>query len=926
MNRRYNNKLLLLLLIIAIGIPHSFSAKPVTVMAARTGTVTANSLNVRKEPSTTADKVQLNGTNVYLVKDETVNILETVEDFYYVSLKFNGKTVEGYVHKDYIDAEPLPTATPTPKPTVTQKPTQTPSVTAKPDAIKQTVAAKKVELSASVMASSLNIRSGPGTSYSKVGGLRKGDTVTVINEKTVDKEKWYIISFQSEGKTKTGYVLDTYMKLSLKKSIKGEIGATSLKIRTAANSKAAYLKNKNGNIISLKKGKSVTIQEEIVVSGVKWFKITFTVSDKKYTGYALSSQIDFKATVKAPTPTPTVKPSTTPKPTSKPKASAAPTPTVKPSTADQMTPAPSVTSAPPVTPTVTATPSISPTSTPSPTPSVGPSFVQIDNNTTLTYVGQPVNGFVCNTNELYIVHNLGSFANIMDSNNLPITLKNGQQLLVTDVSLVDGTAWYKVSLDSGIYGYVKGSYIYIGDTLPYAGAVAPGGTAPSVGPSPTPTLSPTPTPPVTNNMDFEAKLAAEGFPESYKAALRALHAQYPNWEFKAYHTGLDWNTVIAAESVPGRNVIPNSKGVEWKSLEEGAYNWKTDTFIVFDGSTWVTASKAAIAYYMDPRNFLTTSGIFQFEHLKYQSAYQNITGVENILKGTAMYNTYYTYTDDNGATQTISYAETFIKAAEYSGVSPYHLASRVKQEVVTGPTTLSNSVSGTYSGYEGLYNFYNIGANDSAGGGAIANGLNFAKKGSSNPTTNLLYMIPWTNPYRSIVGGSYFIGGSYINRGQDTIYLQKFNVTPISTFYHQYMTNVEAPYAEAKKVQTAYNGMLDSPIVFMIPVYLNMPQTAAPMPTTMFNPNNRMKNLKITDMNGNELMVTPTFSQTEYNYNLIVGNTVDTIQVNATTVSKKATIKGTGTFTLNVGSNTVVISVVAEDGSIANYTINIVRE
>jgi hypothetical protein len=187
-------------------------------------------------------------------------------------------------------------------------------------------------------------------------------------------------------------------------------------------------------------------------------------------------------------------------------------------------------------------------------------------------------------------------------------------------------------------------------------------------------------------------------------------------------------------------------------------------------------------------------------------------------------------------------------------------------------------------------------------------------------------MIPWTNPYRSIVGGSYFIGGSYINRGQDTIYLQKFNVTPISTYFHQYMTNVEAPWAEGKKILSAYNGMADSPIVFSIPVYLNMPSTAAPIPTTMFNPNNRMKSLKVLNMNGEDLIITPTFNQTEMNYYLIVPNTVENIEIKATTVSKKATLGSGGYFTLNVGNNVIVIPVIAENGTIANYTINVVRE
>ena len=524
-------------------------------------------------------------------------------------------------------------------------------------------------------------------------------------------------------------------------------------------------------------------------------------------------------------------------------------------------------------------------------------------------------GYVCNTVYLNFVRNvLVSYENLTDNNGQAIMLMNGQKVLVTGVVYVDGSAWYNISTDSGIYGNVRAEYIYISDKLP-AGDI-------------TPSL-PTPTPTAANNidnLDFEGKLALENFPESYKASLRQLHTIYPHWVFKAYHTGLDWYSVISRETVTGKNLLSNAKSIEWKSLENGAYNWKTDTFIVFDGSTWVTSSKAAVEYYMDPRNFLTSSGIFQFELLKYQSGYQNLSGVENILKGTAMYNARYTFTDENGMAQAYSYAESFIKAAEYSGVSPYHLASRVKQEIVTSATTLSSSVSGTYSGYEGLYNFYNIGAFDSAGGGAIANGLRYAKNGSTNVVNNSLYMIPWTSPFRSIVGGSYFIGGSYINRGQDTIYLQKFNVTPISTFYHQYMSNVEAPFAEGKKILTAYNGMADSPIVFSIPVYLNMPTNAISAPVTMFNPNNRMKSLNIFNLNGVEQTITPTFSQTEFNYSLFVGNEVDSVEIKATAVSKKASVLGGGYVSLNIGVNQFVVPIIAENGDIANYIVNIVRE
>ncbi|MHB8129331.1 MAG: SH3 domain-containing protein [Mobilitalea sp.] len=921
MNKRYFNRWLIFLLILAIIIPQSFLGNTNNVSAAQTGTVTASTLNVRSEPSSTANKVQLNGTNVFLNLGETVNILKEDGDFYQVSLKFNGKTVEGYVHRDFISlavisptAAPTTTPQPTTKPIVTPKPTTAPAATPKPSSGTTISLKKEIQLKATVTASTLNVRKGPGTTYAKVAGIKKGNSVTVIKEVMIDKAEWYGISCKVNGKTITGFVLSTYIKVSYSSTIKGQITASKLKIRSAAGSKAAYLKNKIGNIISLKKDKTVTILGETTVSGVKWLKISFTLDGKKYTGFLEASQVKFRVTVAQPTvaPTPTPKPTVAPTPTATPVQTPSP----------NETPTPIITPTPKVTPTQkpTIAPTLAPTPTLTPYPTLPLKLFEITNDLVYLDIYQPMTGYVCNTLYLNIYRNIAvSNESLYDNNGQAIMLTNGQKVLVTGAIKVDGRAWYNISTESEIYGSVRAEYIYIGDQLPT-------GISPPT--SQLPIQTPTPTAAVgnTDNLDFEGKLALENFPESYKASLRQLHTIYPHWEFKAYHTGLDWYSVISRETVTGKNLLSNAKSIEWKSLENGAYNWKTDAFIVFDGSTWVTASKAAVEYYMDPRNFLSSSGIFQFELLKYQSGYQNLSGVENILKGTAMYNTRYTFTDENGIAQAYSYAETFIKAAEYSGVSPYHLASRVKQEIVTSATTLSSSVSGTYSGYEGLYNFYNIGAFDSAGGGAIANGLRYAKNGSTNVVNNSLYMIPWTSPFRSIVGGSYFIGGSYINRGQDTIYLQKFNVTPISTFYHQYMSNVEAPFAEGKKILTAYNGMADSPIVFSIPVYLNMPTSAISAPVTMFNPNNRMKSLNIFNLNGVEQTITPTFSQTEFNYSLFVGNEVDSVEIKATAVSKKASVLGGGYVSLNIGVNQFIVPIIAENGDIANYIVNIVRE
>ena len=63
---------------------------------------------------------------------------------------------------------------------------------------------------ATINASSLNVRSGPGTSYSRVTNLSKGASVTVINETTgSDGKLWYQIRLSNGS---TGYVLGTYIR------------------------------------------------------------------------------------------------------------------------------------------------------------------------------------------------------------------------------------------------------------------------------------------------------------------------------------------------------------------------------------------------------------------------------------------------------------------------------------------------------------------------------------------------------------------------------------------------------------------------------------------------------------------------------------------------------------------------------------------
>ena len=309
----------------------------------------------------------------------------------------------------------------------------------------------------------------------------------------------------------------------------------------------------------------------------------------------------------------------------------------------------------------------------------------------------------------------------------------------------------------------------------------------------------------------------------YKEQLLKLKQAHPNWTFTLLYTGLDWNTVLYNEQeIIGHdgNLIQNKTG-EWVCQASCCVN-EDGTSKVWEGTNWYCASYKAVSYYMDPRNFLTAEELFQFERLSYTDGIYTVEGIEKIIANTFMSNTspraYYKnekYTDKN-------FAQIMLEAGQTKNISPYHIASRIRQEVVKSGGVPSDSVTGKVAGYEGVYNFFNIGA--TTGAGAIGRGLKYAKGKN------------WTTPEAAIIGGAEYIAEKYIAVGQDTAYLQKFNVDSQDgvLYTHQYQANIQAPQSEGKKIYNSYKdlGILDSNINFIIPVYENMPKTISPLPST----------------------------------------------------------------------------------------------
>lgn len=426
--------------------------------------------------------------------------------------------------------------------------------------------------------------------------------------------------------------------------------------------------------------------------------------------------------------------------------------------------------------------------------------------------------------------------------------------------------------------------------------------------------------------DFQTLLAQ--FPSSYQAKLRELHRKHPNWKFKRVSISLDWSHVVNKESELGVNTIAsnvpkggsssaNSAPFSYLSREKKAYKLYKDEFKLIDGKNMYTADKKVVAYYMDPRNFLTDQQIFQFEALDYNDT-QTIDGVKQILNNTFMKGDY-TYKDKKTKKKVKkNYAETFMAAGEKFGISPYFLAARCKNEVGAKG---SGSTSGKYPGYKGYYNYFNIGAGDSSNGKAIAKGLKYAKGNGS-------YGRPWNNPYISIMGGSKFIANEYVALGQNTLYFQKFSVkSGAYRYWHQYSTNVQASYSQAKSVYNAYksNGLLNKEILFYIPVYKNMPSQACSLPKREANNNNYLKSLKVSS-GKKKLTLINSLNYRTKTFHMTVESDIKSIKIKGEKCSKKARIYGTGTYKLAQGkTKTIVIKCKAQNGDVRQYQIKVSR-
>lgn len=396
---------------------------------------------------------------------------------------------------------------------------------------------------------------------------------------------------------------------------------------------------------------------------------------------------------------------------------------------------------------------------------------------------------------------------------------------------------------------------------------------------------------VQEDVSFEGSL--NQFPESYKASLRALHKQYPNWVFVADKLTMSFDDAVAIEyGTLNRKQVSGSSGYSWRSMQKNAYDWSTGTWADNNGG-WYSASREVIAYYMDPRNFFTASEIFMFMQQSFDPNTQTKAGLRKVVAGTYLENGY----DGNKD----AYINDIMAAAEQSNVNPYVIASTLIVE--QGSSGNGALISGTETGYEGYYNYFNIKASGSTTAEVIANGLEYAKSKG------------WNTRRASIIGGAEFYGSSYINVGQDTYFYKDYNLVNgyPGNIWKQYAQAVHDAHTSGVRMSATYVDDPESSLTFRIPVYTSIADTPAVKPAQ----NSNLNNYYITGMSVSGL--SPAFDMYTYSYSLSVsGNTTVNI-----TLPSGASLASESSYKLSAGSNTVKLVIKAQTGFTNTYTLKV---
>ena len=487
--------------------------------------------------------------------------------------------------------------------------------------------------------------------------------------------------------------------------------------------------------------------------------------------------------------------------------------------------------------------------------------------------------------------------------------------------------------------------------------------------------------------EFEKEMTKQGFPESYKSKLRQIHSEYPKWVFKAMHTDMTWEEAIKNESIVGRNLVTRESISSWKSIEAGAYDWSNSTWATFDGSKWMAASEGIVRYYMDPRNFLDSSNIFQFLKQNYDSSTQVASGVETLVKSTFMesksmgnISTIETTSAAKTASGTsqgpgagvssntpgvyLGLAPKYVKDANIEFKSPAGVTMEPTPAAVedTQPATQSNNTSSASSTPEEktYVDMIMLAAVQSNVNPYVLASMLIQEQGVKG-TSGLISgtTSPYEGHYNFFNIQAYHSGnqtatqrglwwasqsGSYLRPwnsrekaiiGGAMYYGEKYVHAGQNTFYLKKF-NVQGSDPYKHQYMTYVEAAASEGLKLSRAYTAEMKNVKLEfyIPVYKEMPNEIAKkpegdgspNNKLASLSVEGYNISPSFNADTSTYDLIVDSSVSSIKVNAGSIDSKASVSGSGTVNLSQANTQVSIEVRAENGTIRKYVINVVKK
>ena len=418
---------------------------------------------------------------------------------------------------------------------------------------------------------------------------------------------------------------------------------------------------------------------------------------------------------------------------------------------------------------------------------------------------------------------------------------------------------------------------------------------------------------------YEQTLKSLGFPDSYIPYLVKLHQDHPTWTFKPILTNLNWSEVL--DGFKGKTALLNYKIEAYlESLNDN-----------IDGAGWYPAKSSVVAFYLDPRNFLTEKFVFMFESLRYDytNSTKDLLNMENEI--TKKYLSTMSSVLSSSFLNNDEYKKYYVEAGFNFDINPVHLVTRSKGEgaanenyvAVSGnnPDPYCNSVTGECFNINNFYNFYNIGAYKQTGlSNPVKNGLLYACGPACGYGTS--YGRPWDTREKAIKGGAEFISNRYIGKGQFTRYLQRYNVNPFgqnALYTNAYQTNVIAACSDSADAYTSYKEMnlLEEPYLFEIPVFLNMPDVVS-----LPNIASTVNTIESITINGKKIT---SFDKDILEFTVYVNVNDKEYDIAAVLTDNTSKIEGIGKISFEEQSKTQELKVTAENGDVRIYKMTMVK-